>query len=91
MKKLPIVIATIMFLMAMAAPAGHAMRVPSRRDGDPDEVQSVKRLDEPTSGTRLTNSQGRLAKNNTSENNPALKLRRCIEVRFPGREFFLEK
>jgi uncharacterized protein YxeA len=91
MKRLLIVIVTIVFLVVAAATAAHARRVPSRRDGDPDEVQSAKRHEELSESSRLKTSQGRLARENEQTTGSRRARRRLIKVRFPGREFFLEK
>jgi opacity protein-like surface antigen len=91
MKKFLIVIVTIVFLVGAAATAARAKRVPSTRDGDPDEVQSVKRLDEPTMGSGLSGSQGRLTQRRLHKTGGGRAKRLHIEVRFPGRRFFLEK
>jgi hypothetical protein len=91
MKRLLIVIVTIVFLVVAAATAARARRVPSRRDGDPDEVQSAKQHEELNVGSRLKTSQGRLAQKIGQGSGSRRKKRRHIVVRFPGREFFLEK
>lgn len=91
MKRLLIVVVTIVFLVVAAATGAQARRVPSRRAGDPDEVQSAKQHEEPAMGSRLKTSQGRLALKlgQRTDNRRAVRLN--IKVRFPGREFFLEK
>ncbi|MGD9141513.1 MAG: hypothetical protein PVJ42_08230 [bacterium] len=91
MKKFLIVIVTIVFLVIAAGTGAQARRVPSKRAGDPDEVQSAKQHDEPGMGSRLKTSQGRLALKlgQRTDNRRAKRLN--IKVRFPGREFFLEK
>jgi hypothetical protein len=91
MKRLLIVVVTIVFLVVAAATAVHARRVPSRRDGDPDEVQSAKQHEELTTSSRLKTSQGRLAQETSQSIDGRRARRRYIKVRFPGREFFLEK
>jgi len=88
MKRLLIVITAFVLLVAAAPSPVHARRVPVRRDGDPDDVQSVKRLDECGETSELRRSQGLPARGKPSV---AGHIRRRIEVRFPRREFFLEK
>jgi hypothetical protein len=91
MKRLLIVIVTIVFLVGAAATAAHARRVPSRRDGDPDEVQSAKQNEELSAGSRPTFSQGRLTQRRMHAPARARRTRLHIKVRFPGKGFFLEK
>lgn len=91
MKRLLIVIVTVVFLVVAASKAAHALRVPSTRDGDPDEVQYVKRHEEPTAGSKLKCSQGRLTEERIHRTQKVRPKRNHIKVRFPGRGFFLEK
>ena len=84
-------IAAIPALIFAAATAAHARRVPSRRDGDPDEVQSAKRHDEPSVGSGHKTFQGRLAQKLGQRTDDRRAKRRHIKVRFPGGEVFLEK
>lgn len=91
MKRLLIVMVTVLCLAAAAATAVHAMRVPGKRAGDPDEVQSAKRHDEPAAVTRPADSQGLLTQRRACLIERVRGMRRHIKVRFPGREFFLEK
>ncbi len=91
MKRILIVIVTIVFLVGAAATAVHARRVPCKRDGDPDEVQTVKRHDELQASLRLDCSQGRLAERTLRRTGRPREKRFHIRVRFPGRKFFLEK
>jgi hypothetical protein len=91
MKRFLIVIVTIVFLVVAASTGAQARRVPSKRAGDPDEVQSAKRHDEPSVGSGLKTSQGRLASKLGQKTYDRRAVRRNITVRFPGREFFLEK
>jgi len=91
MKSFLIVIVTIVFLVVAVATAAQAKRVPSTRDGDPDEVQYVKRHDEPSASSRLKCSQGQLTQRRLHRTQKRRAKRVYIEVRFPGRGFFLEK
>ncbi len=91
MKRVLIVIVTIVSLVGTAVTAAHARRVPTRPDGDPDEVQSVKRHEEVSTGSRLACSQGRPARRPLQRTCSGRRRRLHIEVGFPGREFFLEK
>jgi hypothetical protein len=91
MKRFLIVIVAAVCLVSAAATAARATRVPSRRDGDADEVQSVKRHEEPALSSRLTSSQGRPTQRRLYEIERVRRRRAYIKVSLPGREFFLEK
>ena len=91
MKRFLIVIVTVVCLVLAAATAACALRVPSTRDGDPDEVQHAKRHDEPSTGSRLILSQGRLTEKGLHRSEKARVRRPRVNVRFPGKKFFLEK
>jgi hypothetical protein len=91
MKRFLIVIAAAVCLVSTAATPARAARIPSKRDGDADEVQSAKRHEEPATGSRLTSSQGRPTQKRLQETETARNRQAHIKVSFPGREFFLEK
>jgi hypothetical protein len=91
MKRLLIIILFTAFFGATAATAAYAVRVPGKRDGDPDEVQSVKRNDEPSAVSTSPRSQGRLTQKGSRPAGKERAGRTSVQVRFPGRGFFLEK
>jgi hypothetical protein len=91
MMRFLIVIATAVCLVSVAATPASAARIPSRRDGDADEVQSAKRHEEPATGSRRKGSQERPTQKRLLETERACKVRTHIEISLSGREFFLEK
>jgi hypothetical protein len=94
MKRLLIVTVAIVCLVGAAASGVYARRIPVRPSGDADEVQCAKRheeLAEPQEGSGPTSFQGQLTPRRSSRAGGPRPRRLHIQVRFPGREFFLEK